>query len=53
MAIDLIAIAGLYVLIAGQYSLLLKNNKEITRLKAETRSCPYHVNYVLPDFNGG
>ncbi len=50
--IDLIAIAGLYVLIVGQYSLLLKNNREITRLKAETRACPYHVNYVLRDFNG-
>jgi len=53
MGIDLmIAIGGLYILIAGQYSLLLRNYKEITRLKAETRSCYYHVNYVLPDFNG-
>lgn len=50
--IDLLGIVGLYVLIAGQYTLLLRNNKELTRLKAETRSCPYHSNYVLRDFNG-
>jgi|GEM_PF-3347206 hypothetical protein len=48
--IDLLAIVGLYALIAGQYTLLIKNNREVTRLKAETRLCPYHQ--TLRDFNG-
>ncbi|WP_290596912.1 MULTISPECIES: hypothetical protein [unclassified Archaeoglobus] len=48
--IDVLAIAGLYLLIAGQYTFLIRNHKELTRLKAETRMCPYHR--TLRDLNG-
>lgn len=48
--IDLIAIAGLYALIAGQYTLIMRTHRELLRLKAETRICPYHKNVTL---NGG
>lgn len=48
--IDLLGLVGLYVMIAGQYTLLLKNYRELTRLKAETRMCPLHPH--LGDFNG-
>jgi len=40
--IDLLAIAGLYALIIGQYYYIMRFQKELTNLKAETRMCPYH-----------